>query len=197
MTKQHIPLEEIKKIPSLCINCGKEFKNVYSMSAHKGHCTGQNNTDHLATVRAWNKGKLLYSVENVLSKESNFSTQYVKKFILQKGLKVYKCEKCQISDWCGSKIILELDHIDGCSDNNELQNLRLLCPNCHSQTDTFRGRNINKGIETVNDADLFEAIRTTSSIREALIEVGLSPKGGNYARCYKLLLKNNLLKNNQ
>ena len=48
------------------------------------------------------------------------------------------CEKCnQGSIWNNSKLTLQLDHIDGNSDNNSVSNIRLLCPNCHSQTDTF------------------------------------------------------------
>lgn len=54
----------------------------------------------------------------------------------------YKCEKCGISDWCGEPISLHLDHIDGNSDNNHTSNGRILCPNCHSQTETFSGRNV-------------------------------------------------------
>jgi hypothetical protein len=53
----------------------------------------------------------------------------------------YKCEECNISEWNGKDISLHVDHIDGNSDNNFPSNLRLLCPNCHSQTDTFCGRN--------------------------------------------------------
>jgi len=53
----------------------------------------------------------------------------------------YKCEECGISDWNSKDISLHIDHIDGDSDNNFPSNLRLLCPNCHSQTDTFCGRN--------------------------------------------------------
>jgi len=57
----------------------------------------------------------------------------------------YKCTKCGIFDWCGDKLMLELDHIDGNSENNSKENLRLLCPNCHSQTDTYRAKNKGKG----------------------------------------------------
>lgn len=53
----------------------------------------------------------------------------------------FKCLKCGISDWLGQKLVLELDHIDGVKSNNKRKNLRGLCPNCHSQTPTFRGRN--------------------------------------------------------
>lgn len=54
----------------------------------------------------------------------------------------YKCEICFVSDWLGEKLVLELDHIDGNRTNNIKNNLRLLCPNCHSQTPTWRNRKI-------------------------------------------------------
>ena len=54
-----------------------------------------------------------------------------------------KCEECGTSDqWRGNRLPLELEHIDGNNKNNKFENLKILCPNCHSQTPTFRGRNI-------------------------------------------------------
>lgn len=97
------------------------------------------------------------------------------------------CLFCGISEWRGQKIVLELDHVDGNSSNNVRKNLRLLCPNCHSQTDTWRGRNINSGVVKVPDSELLDALLTTNNIRSALIKVQLAPKGGNYRRAKKLL----------
>jgi predicted nucleic acid-binding Zn ribbon protein len=57
----------------------------------------------------------------------------------------YKCSCCSISQWNGKSIVLEIDHIDGNSENNRPENLRFICPNCHSQTDTYKARNIGKG----------------------------------------------------
>ena len=56
-----------------------------------------------------------------------------------------KCDECGITEWNGKPIVLHLDHINGKRTDHRLENLRLLCPNCHSQTDTYCGRNINKG----------------------------------------------------
>ena len=61
--------------------------------------------------------------------------------ILKDRLLDYKCAGCGIEDWNGKYIPLELDHINGKRDDHRLENLRFLCPNCHSQTDTFRGKN--------------------------------------------------------
>jgi hypothetical protein len=49
-----------------------------------------------------------------------------------------RCEECGISDWLGKPISMEVDHIDGDTNNNDLSNLKVLCPNCHSQTPTWR-----------------------------------------------------------
>jgi len=57
----------------------------------------------------------------------------------------YKCMKCGISDWSGEPLSLHLDHINGFSNNNLPSNVRLLCPNCHSQTPTFGAKNKGKG----------------------------------------------------
>jgi 5-methylcytosine-specific restriction endonuclease McrA len=63
---------------------------------------------------------------------------------LLKELKGYNCADCGIGEeYNGKPIVLEVNHIDGKSNNNTLDNLEFLCPNCHSQTDTYRAKNIN------------------------------------------------------
>jgi hypothetical protein len=69
--------------------------------------------------------------------------------LVEEGLKDHRCEACDLTRWRGRPIPLELDHIDGDRTNNELQNLRLLCPNCHALTPTYRGRNIGRGEEPI------------------------------------------------
>lgn len=55
-----------------------------------------------------------------------------------------RCEICSNTSWMGQPIPLEIDHIDGNPENSARENFRLVCPNCHAQTPTYRGRNIGK-----------------------------------------------------
>jgi ribosomal protein L37E len=76
---------------------------------------------------------------------TNCQSSVLKKKLLKEGLKVYKCERCGLTEWLGEQISLHLHHINGDHFDNRLENLMLLCPNCHSQTDSFAGKkNQNK-----------------------------------------------------
>ena len=95
------------------------------------------------------------------------------------------CWMCGLSEWINGKLILEIDHINGISNDHRIENLRFLCPNCHSQTETFRSKNIIVH-RKVSDEVLIDAIKSTENLHQALIKVGLTPKGGNYSRAQKL-----------
>jgi 5-methylcytosine-specific restriction endonuclease McrA len=73
--------------------------------------------------------------------------------LVKAGLKPKLCEVCGIAAWNGQRISLALHHINGDRYDNRIENLQLLCPNCHSQTDTFAGRN-GRGRARVSGADL-------------------------------------------
>jgi 5-methylcytosine-specific restriction endonuclease McrA len=72
------------------------------------------------------------------------SRRSLKRRLLAGHLLEYRCAVCGIAEWRGARLALELDHRNGDDEDNELSNLRLLCPNCHSQTPTYRGRNIGR-----------------------------------------------------
>jgi hypothetical protein len=73
-------------------------------------------------------------------------TDRLKKRLIEEGLKMRRCEMCLRDHWNGKPIPIELDHLNGRRDDNRLQNLRILCPNCHAQTPTYRGRNIGAAV---------------------------------------------------
>lgn len=79
-------------------------------------------------------------IESILTKNSWYSRTCLKKRLINEGLIKYQCDKCKISKWMGGELSLQLDHINGCYSDNRIENLRLLCPNCHSQTKNYAGR---------------------------------------------------------
>lgn len=117
-----------------------------------------------------------------------YSSKNLKRYLLEYGIP-YKCSICGISSWRESPLTLEIDHIDGVRNHNNPDNLRFLCPNCHSQTDNWRGKNINSGKMKVSDEDFLKALKESKNIRQALIKVGLTPKGANYVKVNQLLSK--------
>ena len=97
----------------------------------------------------------------------------------------YKCNKCSISEWFDHKISLELEHKDGNTSNNARENLEGLCPNCHSITDTWRGRNKVERKVDITDEFLLECLADANNIRQGLLSAGIAAKGSNYERAKK------------
>lgn len=76
-----------------------------------------------------------------LRSSTHIQSDKVRLKLLKEKYKEHKCECCQLTEWNGKPIPLELHHIDGNHYNNSLDNFQLLCPNCHAFTDSYRGRN--------------------------------------------------------
>lgn len=64
----------------------------------------------------------------------------VKRRLLKSGLLQNRCQECGLTEWLGSPLSIQIDHVNGVRDDHRLENLRMLCPNCHSQTETFGHR---------------------------------------------------------
>jgi hypothetical protein len=113
---------------------------VKRLSLDISHWTGQG---HLrGKTHNWAPSKAL---EDILVKSSDYTSTFnLKHRLIKANLLLYECSICRISSWQSKKLALQLDHINGVNDDHRLENLRLLCPNCHSQTDTFAGKNKNK-----------------------------------------------------
>lgn len=108
------------------------------------------NISHM-TGKVWNIGKrykkikTAQPIEQILVKDSTFiSSDKLRKRLLKEQIKEYKCECCNNSLWLNQKIPLELHHINGNKHDNRIENLQLLCPNCHALTSNYRGKNIKQ-----------------------------------------------------
>jgi Zn finger protein HypA/HybF involved in hydrogenase expression len=164
----------------------KSYKSGKRISGKEQY---ENFSNETKSKMAWSKGKNIIPNDEIFTDNSHYSTELLKQRILKDNLLKYECECGIIDRWRNKIIILDLDHIDGNNRNNQLSNLRFLCPNCHSQTETYKGRNINSGKIKISDKDLIESFKKFGNIRQALIAVGLAAKGGNYARLKKLLTR--------
>lgn len=134
----------------------------------------------------WNKGKSSstdirikskYDYDMIFTENSKIARGVVKNFILKNKILEYECECCKLSEWLNKPLSLHLDHINGLRNDNRLENLRFLCPNCHSQTDTYCGMNVGKSMnKNINDYTIDEiiiSIESTTSIGECLRYLGL------------------------
>ncbi|MBK5306008.1 MAG: HNH endonuclease [Frankiaceae bacterium] len=127
-------------------------------------------TQHLIP-RGWSRGLTLpprTALQDLLRRGSLVQTNYLRQRLLREGVFDHRCDCCGLSEWNGQPIPLELDHIDGDRTNNEIENLRLLCPNCHAQTATYRGRNVGRphGLREA-EAPYSENLRSHASRRLA------------------------------
>lgn len=79
--------------------------------------------------------------EDILKENCKHQRTVLRRYVIKNNLIPYKCAICGCTEWQGKTLSLELDHINGVNNDNRLENLRFLCPNCHSQTSTYGSRN--------------------------------------------------------
>lgn len=136
-------------------------------------------------------GKMLYNAKD--------------KLILLRG---YQCEECKQHEWNGHPIPLTVHHIDGNRLNNTLENLQLLCPNCHALTDNFCGKNGIRSQSAIKEErirfseipvqDIIHAITTSSSVLEVLHKLGINTIGAYYYNhIYDIMAKYHINLNKQ
>lgn len=141
------------------------FKLGYSTKGNSwGFSTVRRRMDELNLSLSDFKGKSVYlkqkkqiEEKDILKPNCKHTRAVLRRFVLRNNLIPYKCAICGCVEWQGKTLSLELDHINGINNDNRLENLRFLCPNCHSQTTTYGSRN-----QQINESkyDITEDLRT-------------------------------------
>lgn len=132
-------IEICKSASSMAVACSilKMNFSTFKRYAVKFNCYFPNQGGK--GTKKGNQRKYGYPIQDVIDgKHPQMGSYKVKRKLIAAKLLENKCSICGIMSWNDKPISLELDHIDGNSHNHKLDNLRILCPNCHSQTDTFR-----------------------------------------------------------
>ena len=94
-------------------------------------------------INVQEKPKKYKEIDDILCEHSPYKTiSSLRARLIRDGIKEEKCECCGNTEWLGKKIPLQLHHVNGVRDDNRIENLQLLCPNCHAFTDTYCGSNI-------------------------------------------------------
>ena len=118
-----------------CLNCGEQFKGKHLAQKYcSRECMGNHKS----------KENYIKITKGLVTKNANYSGTSLKPYILKEQYN--KCAICSISDsWNNKPIVFILDHINGNASDNTRINLRLICPNCDSQLDTYKAKNKGKG----------------------------------------------------
>lgn len=96
--------------------------------------------DHFHTNNGNNHNK--YTLDEILIENSPYANiSSLKRRLINENRLGYKCAICGLTEWLNKPISLQLDHINGINNDHRITNLRFLCPNCHSQTDNYAGKN--------------------------------------------------------
>lgn len=139
-------INESKSIREILLKIGYKSTGTYLYVSLKNHIENLNidvpKFKNLNIATNWKK----YELSDILVENSEYKSRRGLKYkLVKQGIKEYKCESCgNDGNWNGSPISLQIDHKNGISNDNRVENLCFLCPNCHSQTKTYAGRNIKR-----------------------------------------------------
>lgn len=171
-------VSESKSIANVCrlLNIeayGGNYRTINNLikqyEIDKSHFTGM----------GWNVGLQFIpnpkkNIEDVMVENSRYNTGSLKRRLFSEGLKEKICECCKNTHWLDEPIKLELHHKNGDNTDNRFENLEILCPNCHSYTDNYRGKNLNKSKKNKLKKEIY--LLNKDNLPKAIKEKPIKPK---------------------
>jgi AraC-like DNA-binding protein len=130
----------------------KKIRDYYEQGHTVSECIEHFGFNKASWAKAYKRGDIVVRptaipLEDVLVEKSTYSRGTLKRRLITEEILKNECIECgQGPEWNDKPLTLVIDHINGVNNDNRLQNLRILCPNCHTQTATFAGRNAKKAV---------------------------------------------------
>lgn len=167
--RRKISDEEFREVVAQSLSIAQVIVRLGLVPAGGNYKTVQARSNKLAldtshfTGRGWNVGDRYrsfgksFQLTDILVRDSAYSyTHGLHNRLIEEGYKEERCEVCALKMWRGMPIPLELHHINGVNNDHRIENLQLLCPNCHAQISSYRGKNQAKAgvVELVDTRDL-------------------------------------------
>lgn len=174
------------------VNSCPAIKKKNSMGLKKAYTENRKNCSQFNGKRGWRKGKTAVEDRRIISKYNPDDIWGIdkkgphKKILLKE--KGNKCENCGNTEWLGKPISIEMHHINGNSNDNRKNNLQLLCPNCHSQTPTWK----SKQRKNNTDIEIINAWVDSGNMSETVEKLGYK-SGGGRAVVKEVLIRHKLL----
>lgn len=133
-------VKECQNISQVCKSLGKRATNNNYLFIEKIIEKYNLDISHFCVDYSNKKHHKPYTKEEIFCENSPMSTSKARDATIKFGVKEWRCERCRRTDWEGEKIPLQIHHINGDNRDNRIENIQLLCPNCHTLTDTYCGK---------------------------------------------------------
>lgn len=172
-------------------NACPEVKRKNSIGLKRAYAEGRKRVYLFTEDELLRSNRKITEKAKLTSFESSWKlTSWAREYLIKERGEI--CERCSLAEWLGEPLTLEVDHIDGNTHNNKKENLRVLCPNCHSQTSTWKGKNGGNSKKKYDEEQVIRTFKEVGNIHKTLEAIGLTAKGANYQTIKKILLKHQI-----
>lgn len=146
LVKKYLPVSN--SLNNLCNNLGLKGVDGYYKKINKIIKENNLSTKHFGTIKIGRQSRNGYTAmsdDEFFVSDAKRNGESIIKRLVNGGYKEYKCEGCKTTEWMGKPLRLQVHHINGDHYDNRIENIQILCPNCHSQTDTYARNNVING----------------------------------------------------